>query len=110
VTPRFASIACYIPTVGWIAAVVVLATNRFRSDTTVRFHAFQGLYLFAVWLMVQWVIRPMSIAYSHGMRLDRILEGLLLAVSIFMIIKASRDEAYVLPIIGELAQRSSMEQ
>ena len=75
-----------------------------------RFHAFQGLYLFAAWLMVQWVIRPMSMAlYSSGMRIDRILEGLLLAVSIFMIIKASRDEAYVLPIIGELAQRSAVE-
>ncbi|HXJ37720.1 MAG TPA: hypothetical protein VNH18_00505 [Bryobacteraceae bacterium] len=109
-SPRTAAILCYIPTVGWIAAVVVLAARKFRGDQTVRFHAFQGLYLFAAWLMVQWVIRPMSMAlYSSGMRIDRILEGLLLAVSIFMIIKASRDEAYVLPIIGELAQRSAVE-
>lgn len=110
-SPRTAAILCYIPTVGWIFAVIALAARRFKTDTVVRFHAFQGLYLFAAWLMVQWVIRPMSMAFSNsGVRVDRILEGLLVAVSIFMIIKASRDEAYVLPIIGELAQRSSVEQ
>ncbi len=111
VTPRTAAILCYVPTIGWIAAVIVLAARRFKADTTVRFHAFQGLYLFAAWLMVQWVIRPMSNVFSYpGLHVDRVLEGLLLAVSIFMIIKASRDEAYVLPIIGELAQRSAVEQ
>jgi uncharacterized membrane protein len=39
-----------------------------------------------------------------------ILHGIILAVSIFMMVKASHDEAYVLPIIGELAQRSATEQ
>jgi len=97
--------------VGWIAAIIVLATRRFKSDKIVRFHAFQGLYLFAAWLMVQWVIRPAMIGMSaHFIRLDHVLEGILLAVSIFMIIKTSHDEPYVLPIIGELAQRSAAEQ
>ena len=110
-SPRTAAILCYIPTVGWIAAVVVLAARKFKADQAVRFHAFQGLYLFAAWLMVQWVIRPLTTALDgHGLRVDRLLEGVLLGVSIFMMIKASRDEAYVLPIIGELAQRSAAEQ
>ncbi len=110
-SPRTASILCYIPTVGWIAAVVVLAARKFRGERIVRFHAFQGLYLFAAWLVVQWVIRPIAETTStHVLRLDHILEMLLLAVSIFMIIKASHGEPYVLPIIGELAQRSAAEQ
>jgi uncharacterized membrane protein len=97
--------------VGWIAAIIVLATRRFKSDKIVRFHAFQGLYLFAAWLMVQWVIRPAMLGMpTHFIRFDHILEGILLAVSIFMIIKTSHDEPYVLPIIGELAQRSAAEQ
>jgi uncharacterized membrane protein len=97
--------------VGWIAAVVVLAARKFRGERIVRFHAFQGLYLFAAWLVVQWVIRPIAETTStHVLRLDHILEMLLLAVSIFMIIKASHGEPYVLPIIGELAQRSAAEQ
>ncbi len=111
ITPRTAAILCYIPTVGWIFAVIALAARRFKADTKVRFHAFQGLYLFAAWLMVQWVIHPLTLAFNYsGVRIDHILEGVLLGVAIFMIIKASRDEAYVLPIIGELAQRSAVEQ
>ena len=42
ISPRAASILCYIPTLGWIAAVFVLATHRFRNDRIVRFHAFPG--------------------------------------------------------------------
>jgi uncharacterized membrane protein len=110
-SPRTASILCYIPTVGWIAAVVVLAARKFRADRIVRFHAFQGLYLFAAWLVVQWVVHPVVVNMpEHFVRVDHMLEGLLLGVSIFMIIKASHGESYVLPIIGELAQRSAAEQ
>lgn len=110
-TPRTASILCYIPTVGWIAAVVVLAARKFKTDKIVRFHAFQGLYLFAVWLIVQWVVHPMFSAIpGHPVRIDHILDAALLGISIFMLIKTSHNEAYVLPIIGELAQKSALEQ
>jgi uncharacterized membrane protein len=109
-TPRTASILCYIPTIGWIPAVIVLAARKFRGDHVVRFHAFQGLYLFAAWLVVTWVIRPLSLALpDHFFRIHPVLEALLLGVSIFMMVKASHDETYVLPIIGELAQRSATE-
>jgi uncharacterized membrane protein len=108
---RTASILCYIPTVGWIPAVVVLAARKFKGDRIVRFHAFQGLYLFAAWLVVQWVIHPiMSAMPGHPLRVDHILDAVLLAVSVFMLIKASHNEPYVLPIIGELAQKSALEQ
>jgi uncharacterized membrane protein len=109
-SPRTAAILCYLPTVGWIAAVVVLATRKFKGDQNVRFHAFQGLYLFATWLLVKWVVGPIMDAGSDRfIRIDHVLEGILLAVSIFMIIKASHEEAYVLPVIGELAKRSATE-
>jgi uncharacterized membrane protein len=109
-SPRTASILCYIPTVGWIAAVIVLAARKFKNDHIVRFHAFQGLYLFAVWLVVNWVVRPIVSAMPQNfVRVDHILEGVILALSIFMMVKASHDEPYVLPIIGELAQRSAAE-
>jgi len=52
ISPRTASILCYIPVVGWIASIIVLAADRFRNDHRVRFHAFQGLYLFVAWLIV----------------------------------------------------------
>jgi uncharacterized membrane protein len=108
-SPRAAAILCYIPTIGWIAAVIVLASRKFKNDQNVRFHAFQGLYLFATWLLVKWVGPIMDAGSPQFVRVDHLLEGLLLGVSIFMIIKASHEETYVLPIIGELAKRSATE-
>jgi uncharacterized membrane protein len=108
---RTATILCYVPAVGWIAAVIVLAARKFKDDHLIRFHAFQGLYLFAAWLVVDWVVGPV-VHFTPGpsRSIETMLHVVLLAVSIFMMIKASHNEAYVLPIIGELAQRSATEQ
>ena len=62
ISGRTASLLCYVPWVGWIAAIVVLASHRFRTDAQVRFHAFQGLYIFVAWLMVEWVVSPFMYA------------------------------------------------
>lgn len=111
ISPRLASILCYVPTIGWIAAVIVLAADRFRNDRTVRFHAFQGLYLFAAWLLVHWAVRPIVRAMPEpGFRGDQLLQAIIVGLWIFMIIKANHDEAYALPVIGELAQRSAAER
>ena len=107
---RTASILCYIPVVGWIFAVVLLATRKFRVDQYVRFHAFQALYLFAVWLFIHWAVRPVFQDLDMpGYRADRLLEAILFGVWIFMMIKASQEVKYVLPLVGELAQRSAAE-
>ncbi len=112
ISPRTASLLCYIPMVGWIAAIVVLASQRFRNDATVRFNAFQGLYLFVAWLIVDWVLGP---AFSpFGFPFHRVFGSLLklavLATWIFMIVKVSHDQVFKLPILGDLAERSVSEQ
>ena len=109
INPRTASILCYIPLVGWVAAVVVLASERFRNDRVVRFHAFQGLYLFVAWLIVDQVISPMFHLIPH-VHLGELFRAAVIGVWIFMIIKASHEEAYSLPVIGELAERSVVER
>jgi uncharacterized membrane protein len=38
------------------------------------------------------------------------VKAVLLGMSIFMMVKASHEEAYSLPVIGELAQRSVSEE
>jgi len=119
ITPRTASMLCYLPVVGWIPAIIVLASQRFRDDRTVRFHAFQGIYLFVVWLIVDWVVSPLyQFAISplpHGMShafsfLGGLLKAGLFVIWIFMLIKTSQDQLYKLPIVGELAERSVAEQ
>jgi uncharacterized membrane protein len=116
VSNRNASILCYIPMVGWIAAIVVLASERFRRETQVRFHAFQGLYLFVAWLLVEWVISPALYIGGDGFpspfqRLTTSgLHMVIFAAWVVMIIKVSHNQDYKLPIVGELAERSVSEQ
>ena len=110
ITPRTASILCYIPGIGWIASVIVLAADKFRNNHIVRFHAFQGLYLFVAMLLVEWVLTPMfRVIHEPMFRVDKLLQALILVVCVFMIVKASQEETYSLPIIGDLAARSAAE-
>jgi len=110
INPRTASVLCYIPVLGWVASIVVLASERFRNNRDVRFHAFQGLYLFVVWLFVDWVFAPMM-SFTEGTRLVvRLLKVGVFGGWIFMLIKTSQDQLYRLPIIGELAEKSVSEQ
>jgi len=108
ISPRTASILCYIPWMGWIAAIVVLSSEKFRRDRNVRFHAFQGLYLFVASLLNQYVLRWIWWPIPH-VGIHSLIALLLLAAAIFMMVKAAHEEAYSLPILGELAARSVAE-
>ena len=44
-----------------------------------------------------------------NLHLYSVIQALLLGMSIFMMVKASHDEAYPLPLFGELAQKSVAE-
>ena len=114
ISPRTASLLCYIPVLGWIAAIVVLASSRFRQNATVRFNAFQGLYLFVAWLIVDQALGWFfAFPYSGG-HFHHVVPGLFkLAIFIawiFMIVKVAHDERYKLPIVGDLAEKSMSEQ
>jgi uncharacterized membrane protein len=110
VPARTASILCYVPAIGWICAVIVLASVKFRNDRTVRFHAFQGIYLFVATLIADFVIRPMFWLVPNNFHLYQLVQLVLIGASVFMMVKASHDEAYSLPLFGELAQRSVTER
>src|ERR1700675_1252152 len=86
ISPRTASMLCYVPGIGWIAAILVLASQRFRDSVAVRFHAFQGLYLFVAWLLVDWAFIPW-LHFGPGRSMGHLLHLLLLGVSIFMLVK-----------------------
>jgi uncharacterized membrane protein len=108
VSARTASVLSYLPGIGWIACIIWLASDRFRRDRRVRFHAFQGLYLFVAWLMNAWVVHPLAYLSTH-LQIDKLIDLALLVMCVFMMIKASHDEVYSLPLFGELAQRSVAE-
>jgi uncharacterized membrane protein len=109
-TPRKAAVLCYVPIVGWIASIIVLASDRFRTDRMVRFHAFQGLYLFVAWLIVHEVVGPMFDPLPGPNYISKCLHLAVLAVWVLMLVKTSQDETYSLPVLGELAEKSLSER
>jgi uncharacterized membrane protein len=110
VSDRNAAILCYIPWVGWVASIVVLASQRFRDNRDLRFNAFQGLYLFVLWLFVDWIFAPLA-GFSEATRiLGRLGKFVVFGTWIFMIIQTAQGRLFRLPVIGELAERSVSEQ
>jgi uncharacterized membrane protein len=106
-SPRAAVILSYLPWLGWIAGIYILASAQFRRDRETRFHAYQGLYLFVAWLLVDWAIGPwFEILPGPELPVGALLHLLLIGVWIFMLVKTSRGERYVLPVVGKLAERS----
>ena len=106
-----AATLCYVPFLGGIVSIFVLAAQRFRRDNLVRFHAFQGLYLFVVWLINDWVIEeilfssiPSAYLFTRAIRLS------LTAGWIYMLYKTSQREMVRIPVLAELADKSVAEQ
>ncbi len=117
IKPRTAAILCYVPWFGWLAAILVMASQRFKHDMDTRFHAFQGLYLFVAWLIADWILAPalsFSSESAHVFRMGNPIAGILklvvMAGWVIMLIKTSRNERFRLPLIGDLAERSVNEQ
>jgi len=109
ISPQTAATLCYVPWVGWLAAIYVLAADRFRRERDARFHAFQGLYLFVVWLIVDRVIAPLfRFGFLPGLGWP--LRLAVIGAGIFMLVKTSQRERYKLPVIGDLAEKSASEQ
>lgn len=113
ISNRTASILCYIPVFGVIPAIIFLASHKFRRNIWVRFDAFQALYLFVAWLILSSAL-PTLISGWPGWGFDHVLFGLIrLAVMfcwIFLLVRAAQSRQVRVPILGDLAARSAVEQ
>ena len=84
-----------------------------RASATTRASAskaFQGLYLFVAWLIVDWVLGPLfSFPRMWGPNIYRVFPALMkagiFAAWVVMIVKTAQDELYKLPILGDLARK-----
>ncbi len=108
-SPRTAATLCYIPFFGWIFGLFVLASEKFRKEEVTRFHAFQGLYLFVTWLLIDLVLDHAHIG-SFSMGLDKVAKLGMIGTWIYMLIQTNQGQIVRLPFLSELADRSVNEQ
>lgn len=111
---RTACILCYIPVLGIIPAIVFLASQRYRKNVRVRFNAFQSLYLFVAWLIVSSAAPTLLFINFPGWEAEHALIALLKIAMfvcwIYLLVKAAHEEQVKIPVIGDLAARSTTEQ
>jgi uncharacterized membrane protein len=111
--PKIAGLLCYVPCcIGLIFSVVAAIVEK--QSRFVRFHAFQSLLLHGVFVLLWIAITVVQVALgfvglgavSLLIQLLSWLVGLaLLAVAIFMMIKANAGEELELPVIGPMARK-----
>lgn len=112
IAPGTAATLCYLPFVGWIAALIVLGSHRFREDRQARFHAFQGLFLFVAWLLAD-LAAGILFGFTGALTRRALAGTLKLSVIggwVLMLWKTAQGETVRLPFLGDLAERSVNEQ
>lgn len=99
VNDNLAGALCYI----WIAAIIFLLIEPYNKNKTIRFHAFQGLFLGLAWFagnLVLGITVFLVILYPFwnlGM----------LIVAILCAVKAYQNQKMKLPILGDLAEKQA---
>ena len=95
--PKLESALCYVPVIGWIAAIIFLIIEK---DNDVRFNAVQALVL----ILVTWVV---SFALGLTIVLAILSLPLMLAVFVLQLVlayKVYQGQKMVLPVIGKWSQ------
>ena len=110
--PNMAGLLCYVPCcIGLVFSIVVAIVEK--QSRFVRFHAFQSLLLhgaaIVVFIGLQVVNVVLAVTGLHIVSLLISLVGLvvgvgLLALSVFLMIKANSNEEVELPVIGPMAR------
>src|SRR5687767_10522674 len=99
--------------IGLIYSIIVLVTEK--TNSTVRFHAFQSLLLLGAMIVISVVVGIFA-GIVGGVTGSGALAGLLgmlswlvgivyMILSIFLAVKAYQNSGFKLPVIGDMAQK-----
>ncbi len=109
-----ASALCYV--LGFITGILFLVLEPYKNNRTIKFHAFQSIFLSVGVILIRIVLTILftAVGYSMGLGMIGLLGLFSLLVSLaffalwlFMIISAYQGKQIVLPIIGPLAQQQA---
>ena len=96
---------CYV--LGVLTGVVFLLVAPYNKNKTVRFHAFQSIFLHIATILIYFVLGYVLMATVHvvGALLMPLIGLGIFILWIFMIVKAYQGQKIMLPVIGNLAQQ-----
>jgi uncharacterized membrane protein len=99
-----AGVAALLSYLLWIPAIIFLLIEPYNKDRTIRFHAFQGLFLGLVSIVGNIVLGMIPFI---GWILMPFFWLAILIVAIMASVKAMQGTKMMIPVIGELAQKQA---
>jgi len=112
-TDNLAGALCYL--FGFITGILFLVLAPYNQNRTIRFHAFQSIFLSIAWVVVWIVVRIISAAFFGipflGLFVSLVLSFVVgigfLIVWLYMMFKTYNGEKIVLPLIGPVAEKQA---
>jgi uncharacterized membrane protein len=106
-TDNAASALCYV--LGLITGILFLVLAPYNQKKTIRFHAFQSIFLNIAWIVFWMVFNFGLLALGlYSLFFLTPLIGLAFFILwIYMIISAYQGKTVVLPVIGPIAQKQA---
>lgn len=108
--PNLAGALCYL--VGFITGIFFLVVDPYKQDRSVRFHAFQAIFLSVVWFAVYFVLSIFlsilpGMLWRVGWMLYSVVGLGFFLLWLFLMYKAYNNEQFKLPVIGDLAAKQA---
>jgi uncharacterized membrane protein len=101
-----ASALCYL--LGLITGIVFLVISPYNQNKTVRFHAFQSIFLTVAYFVIQiaWSIISL-LTHGLGFLLYPLLLLFFFILWLYMMYSAYNNKKIKLPVIGDLAEKQA---
>jgi uncharacterized membrane protein len=102
-----ASTLCYV--LGFITGILFLVLSPYNQNRTVRFHAFQSIFLSVAAIVIRYGLFVV-LGFMHF--LSFLFLGMLISLAffvlwIYMLISTYQGKQIVLPVIGPIAQQQA---
>ena len=95
---------CYL--FGFITGILFLVLAPYNQNKTVRFHAFQSIFLHIVFIIF-WIVVGMILPFSVSLILSPLIGLAGLVLWILLMWKTYQGQKVKLPVIGDLAEKQA---
>jgi uncharacterized membrane protein len=110
---NMAGALCYL--FGFITGILFLVLSPYNQNRTIRFHAFQSIFLniawFVTWIVITIIMIPFHYIPFLGLFISVVLHSALglgaIILWLYMMFKTYNGEKVVLPVIGPMAEKQA---
>jgi uncharacterized membrane protein len=105
-TENVASALCYL--FGFITGIIFLVIAPYNQNRTIRFHAFQSIFLNVAWVACCILLAVLgAVTHGFGFFLSPLVSLLFFVLWLYMMFTAFNNKKIKLPVIGDLAEKQA---